>query len=249
MIPFIRNNIELREVTSRSLADFLMSKSYMLGEVSARTHHTFSRTSKEILLQSYRIWTDWLFGLEELCIAMDSVEFDEDALEHAIGLAKMKNKELKDLFESNEDDFDPKFTSVWVKLQEFRRPYSRFELASALKGRRLSSAYKEVTLWLITYMNHLLFNLHEIDYMLYHEKGDTYRPFVYVDNADISFYVSSKVSVLERLNLYKSEGILDKSDLILKMTATAEELGPTRNSSALAMLNDMKNQGFNFTLT
>lgn len=249
MIPFIRNNIELREVTSRSLADFLMSKSYMLGEVSARTHHTFSKTSKEILLQSYRIWTDWLFGLEELCIATEGIEFDENALVHAIDLAKLKNKELRDLFESNEEDFDPKFTSVWVKLQEFRRPYSRLELASALKGRRLSSAYKEVTLWLIQYMNHLLFNLHEIDYILYHERGATYRPFVYVDNADISFYLSSKVSVLERLNVYKSEGILDSSDLILKMTVSPDELGPIRNDSALAMLDEMKNQGFNFTLT
>ena len=96
MIPFIRNNIELREVTSKSLADFLTSKSYMLGEVSAKTHHTFSKTSKEILLQTYKIWTDWLFGLEDICVAMSEEEFTESALTKAVDLARLKNKELKD---------------------------------------------------------------------------------------------------------------------------------------------------------
>lgn len=222
----------------------------MLGEVSAKTHHTFSKTSKEILLQTYRIWTEWLFGLEEICVATPDSEFSEDALIEAVDLARLKNKELKDLFQSNSDDFDPKFTEVWVELQEFRRPYSRFELARALRGRRLSSAYTEVTLWLITYMNHLMFNLHEIDYLLYHERGATFKPFVYIDNADTSFFISGNFSICTRLKLYRDKGLLPQNaELHVKQASDDAYENNARGETINCMLLELKTNGFNYTLT
>ena len=254
MIPFIRNNIELREVTSLSLSNFLSSKSFMLGQVSRSEPHKFSKTAKEILLQSYRIWTEWLFGLEEICIEVQQNIFSDEAMEHAIKLAELKSKELQDLFLANPVEFNPKFASLWIEILDGRKPYSLAELRSAMRGHRVSEAYKEVTLWLIAYMNHLLFNLHEIDYLMFCESDDK-RPFIYLDEVDVNFYMSSELSVLSRVKLYEKAGLLNTTELDLKRVLRKQVLANSESSKgekarvAESLIKQLTDEGYSITLT
>jgi len=164
---FVKNNIKFRQVSSLAQSDFLRSKSFMLNEVQKAEKHIFSSTAKEILLQTYKVWTDLLMVAEDFFVTNSKTVCDAESLEFLFFEARKRNEELRKHLVDNPEWFDREIINVWLEVQEARKEQVKESLYKQALGQAASTAYTNMTTYLITFMNHILFTLHEVDYLLY----------------------------------------------------------------------------------
>ena len=114
---FIKNNIKFRQVSSLAQSNFLRSKSFMLNEVLMSEKHIFSSTSKEILLQTYKVWTDLLIVAEDFFVSNSKTICDSEALDFLYFETKKRIEELRKHLVQNPEWFDQEFIKIWLELQ------------------------------------------------------------------------------------------------------------------------------------
>jgi len=211
---FIKNNINFRQVSALAQSNFLRSKSFMLNEVLKSEKHVFSSTSKEILLQTYKVWTDLLIVTEDFFVSNSKSVCDAEALDFLNSEAKKRVEVLRKHFVSKPEWFDQEFINVWLEIQDSRKVQLKQTLSHTALNESATSAYNSMTLHLISFMNHVLFTLHEIDYLLYFNDREDFLPFVYIDTVDVNFniatgncYSSTRIDIYRALNLLNTETI------------------------------------------
>jgi len=70
----IENNLPFRIESSRILANFKLSQSFVLLELTKTTTHRFSTTAKELMLAKYDVWFLFLMELERIMIMTSTPE-------------------------------------------------------------------------------------------------------------------------------------------------------------------------------
>lgn len=242
---FVKNNIKFRQVSSLAQSDFLRSKSFMLNEVQKAEKHIFSSTAKEILLQTYKVWTDLLMVAEEFFVTNSKTVCDADSLEFLFFEAKKRNEELRKHLVNHPEWFDPSFISVWLEIQEARKDQVKDSLYRQSLGQSSTAAYSNMTKYLMTFMNHILFTLHEVDYLLYFKDTEDFRPFVYIDSVDVNFNVTSgKCYSAERVAIYRAKDLLKVESIDIKNGFRKEQLEETGFDKAYrAVLSEIESLG------
>jgi hypothetical protein len=213
-MKFIKNNIEFRQVSSQAQANFMSSKSFMLNEVLQSKKHVFSATSKEVLLQTYKIWTDLLVKAEEFCVLEQKVHFDKSSFDYLFEEAASSLKDLEHHLVEHKTWFDPMFVDVWLKIQNSRKDLIIDSIKDQTLNQLVPEAYNNMSMYLMSFMNHILFTLHEIDYLLYSRGTSNFLPFVYISTVDVNFNkLCGKCASAERLDIYLKEDLLGTKTL------------------------------------
>lgn len=224
-MPFPRNNIEFRQHSSLVLSHFKRAQSFLLSEVTADDKHVFSRTSKELLLQCFSLWSKWLMRVEDEFIRLHDHVVTEDTVEritHDLFESFMEfNK-----FASKDEYFDPIFIEVWSEVFTPEIETDLRVLGYKLTGCHINDAYTYCIEDAKIIMNHHLFVLQEIDCLLDKKVED----FLTVDRFDINLYseVESSLS-LNRLKVYQAHG-LDRQ-IFIKSYVDEKELAASRQVS------------------
>lgn len=228
---FSKNNIDFRQVSSNAQSNFLKSKSFILTEITAKGGWDFSSTTKEIVLQTYRVWTTWLFDLEEYIVTCGEKKFSEDQLNHCEREVVRRGKELREHISNRTDWYDESFIRIITEVEDLKFSSLREVLRTSLLNLNVASAYNEIVGILINYMNHLMFVLHEVDYLLYH-KENKFKPFIYIDNTDVNLYLKEKEFFPSgRLCLYQKLGLMTDEHLTIKLGISREYLRRNTNVS------------------
>ena len=82
-----------------------------------------------------------------------------------------------------------------------------------------------MTMYLISFMNHVLFTLHEVDYLLYSKDIEEFKPFMYIDAVDVNFNVASgKCNTAVRLDIYRAMNLLNTRTIEIKNGFRKEQL-------------------------
>lgn len=221
---FSKNNIDFRQVSSNAQANFLKSKSFVLTEITSKGSWAFSSTAKEYILQSYRVWTAWLFDLEEYIVHCGNRRITDEMLTEIQRKITKSGLELERHTKDKSEWYDEKFLKVIHQVRDLKIGTMRNIFQSQLRGLMITTAYNEIVGLLINYMNHLMFNVHEIDYLLYCNRNK-FRPFVYIDNTDVNLYMSTQEFFPSgRLELYQSLGLMDATRFNIKLSISPEYL-------------------------
>ena len=227
-MTYLRNNIVFRRSSAAHFATFYHAKSLLLGQVLDSDTHTFSSTAREILLQYFSVTTEVLMKIEIEFIKSNSIITDKLTTTCASllceGLANMKT-----VIEDNPSDFDPKLTNIWVPILDATLPRISYRLATLIHD-NIYESFGTLVNYCVGYLNHILYVLHEIDYLCYNGA----EPFMYLDKWDIKMKVDEKLSTNEiRLSSYMASGLLNADKkFVLKSEIDSEWL--ERDSQRIA---------------
>lgn len=205
MKGFLKNNIEFRRYTAERYADFYKAKAFMLSEILETNRHQFTAQARETLLQYFASATDWLQEVEKRFIrsgvgATPTDENGKQIIESFIGMETYVHELMRD----NPDDFDVRFSNAWIEMRQKCLPgvVNAFSLRLSLDK---EETFRLITDYVIGYMQHTMFNLHEIDYLIVERE----RPFVYVDKIDLTAMEIDQVSYpVTRWETYRGHGLL-----------------------------------------
>lgn len=224
-MPFPRNNIEFRTHSSLVLSHFKRAQSFLLSEVTADDRHVFSRTSRELLLQCFSLWSKWLMRVEDEFIRHQDKVVTEDTVER---ITHDLFSHVLDFSKYTEDDdyFDPVFIEIWNKVFVPEIESDLKVLGYKIANSNISDAYTFCAENAKTIMNHHLFVLQEIDCLLDKKVED----FLTVDRFDINLYseVESSLS-LNRLRVYQTYGL--DTQVFIKSYVDEKELTDSRQVS------------------
>ncbi len=221
---FSKNNIDFRQVSSNAQANFLKSKSFILTEITAKGSHAFSDTSKELVLQTYKIWTAWLFELEEYLVSCSEKYVTIEMIEHCEKEIRSKQNELTNHINTSENWYDRKFIDILQQVEKVGEITVFQSIRDSFFNKNITTAYTNVVRYLINHMNHLMFNLHEIDYLLYRNEKE-FMPFIYIDNTDVNLYMKTKeFNPSGRLKLYQKLGLMNCSTFTIKLGISSHYL-------------------------
>lgn len=215
MKGFLKNNIEFRRYTAERYADFYKAKAFLLSEILETNRHQFTTQARETLLQYFASATDWLQDVERRYIrnGKGCTPYEEEGkqiLESFVGMETFVHK----LMMENPEDFDRSFTLTWQEMRLACLPaiVNGFSLRLSVDK---EESFRLITDYVIGYMQHTMFNLHEIDYLIVQRE----RPFVYVDKIDHSAMEIDQVSCpVIRKGIYEKHGMFDYApDAVLRV--------------------------------
>lgn len=212
MTDYLKNNIVFRQSAAVQYAEFFKAKAFMLAEILETNKHEFTAHARETLLQYFAQGTTWLMQMERMFIRLGRGMAKKERADVVATFASME-RNVHRLMKKHAQDFDPKFAELWIEIRESNLPY----ISSVLDKRGDSDmleAFENLCDFLIGYMNHTLFTLHELDTLL---KNADCEPFVYVDRIDLNIAQDSGFcSALARLDVYDRAGLLENKKVCVK---------------------------------
>jgi hypothetical protein len=215
-----RNNIAFRRVSASHFVSFYQAKEFMLGEILDIDKHHFSPTAREILLQYYSVITDILMDVEQECIKRGTGMVDDALIESCHSILRNGLLEMRNRVTLHPSDFDARFTNIWTEVLDATLDHIGSELAKVIKV-DIYTSFGRLVQYVIGYLNHILFVLHEIDYLI--NGGDS--PFMYIDRWDLFMKMDADLCTNEvRLLTYIKAGLLG-DHIILKYELDDEWLG------------------------
>lgn len=218
---FYRNNIKFRQVSSQVQSQFLSSKSFILQEMTDQSYE-FSDTARDVMLHLYRVWTAILMEFEDYFVREGISKLNPKMLSYCEREIKTKLDALKEHLYQNPAHYDSEYVVPFLDVSEIVHSdlISRFN--NAFIEQKIILAYKDLGLLVINHLNHLLFVTHEIDNMVYNRDS---KPFIYIDAVDVkALRCLSQTYPTMRLGIYKSRGILNTNDIMLRVGINKETL-------------------------
>ena len=206
MSKYLRNNIGFRRVSAAQMASFYQSKSFMLGEIlDGRRANSFSPTAREILLQYFSAMELLLHRVEKEFIACHDGVITDHAIERCKGNAQDFSTTLKAIIADNPDDFDPMIAGPWLAVSKEYASHM-MDLASSLVRGEITTAFCSITAFALSYLNHVMFTLHELTCLV--NKED---PCLYISEIEIRVQVRKAISLAAaRMSIYNRLGLIEE---------------------------------------
>lgn len=192
----LRNNLEYRIVTSKHLAAFKDSQAFIFDQL-INGKYKFSSTSRELILLLYEQWFKLLLHIEQKLVTCNVV--NQSIIDEFIIKVDNRYKEIKSI-SLDDSYFDQHLVSNWFLIHKASFELFRDNLPS-VTNKNNKCAFAEISTNTIKYLNYSLFELHEIDALLYSK----HEPFLCVD--ELNYFNKQNGCpelVINRLKLYKS---------------------------------------------
>lgn len=215
-----RNNIAFRRVSASHFVTFYQSKEFMLGELLDSDKHSFSPTAREILLQYFSVTTDILMQVEQECIKRSSGMVDADLVVACHDILRKGLLEMRNRVVLHPSDFDSSFANIWTAVLDATLDPIGSELCKVIAV-DIYMSFARLVQYCIGYLNHILYVLHEIDYLI----NNGQEPFMYIDAWDLLMQMNAGLCTNEvRLDAYIKAGLIG-NHIILKYELDDEWLG------------------------
>ena len=221
---FIPNNLNFRLFSAKAREAYSNSQAFALSQLLDNPKHEFSVTAKEILLLKYDMWLKWLCDVEQL-LRREKVATKEIVEAIIYGSNKVQ-REYFDIIKDNPEHFDAEYAKVWIKSHS-----SLYDLLiEDIRSKEYSSITQLITAvadTLIMVMDATLFELHEIDTIMYGANGK--HTFVSVSDVCFKFIelFPDRCMLAERLDIYKEHGA--NIDSLIVKDYTTKDIQPILN--------------------
>jgi len=207
--PFVGNNIDYRIGSSASLARFKESQTYLLNQLAFNPFHKFSHTAKEILLLQFDLCFDLICELEQyLLVEQNNISFVD--IEQF--LLKREEYFRKTITDQN-GYIDLEYFDYFEKIYEIskKRNLQIFKMIFE-SDMNISSKFGSVVDFFIQIMNHTLYELQELDIILYSKQTPAFN----LDkmSCDMNHHIDGTCPLLERIKLMLT--IRDFEHIIIK---------------------------------
>ena len=210
MSHYLRNNIGFRRVSACQFMAFFNAKAFMLGEIlDGPKSSLFSPTSREILLQYFSAAGGLLFDIERLLIECHDGIVSDHAVAESEKFVLGFIHRLHKIIEENPSDFDPAFAKVWLAISRTTmQPI--LDSAKPLLDGDIATAFAAITNFTLTYLNYVMFVLHELTCLVAQEK-----PILYLSQLDVMVQSGNSFCLPSaRLSAYANGGLLsDQAEL------------------------------------
>lgn len=113
----IRNNISFRIESSALMAKFKNHEYFILTEI-LNGKYEFSRTSKEIILLKFRLWTSWLDEIENAISFSEKETMTKEDVQNILYTALSIDRKYTSSLMSNSEVFDPVKTQCWLSVHK-----------------------------------------------------------------------------------------------------------------------------------
>ena len=210
MSRYLKNNIGFRRVSACQFMAFFNAKAFMLGEIlDGPKSSIFSPTSREILLQYFSAAGSLLFDIERTLIQCHDGVVSPKAVEDGEKLVLAFVSRMHKIIDSNPADFDPAFAKVWLDISRATMQ-PLLDNAKPLLDGDIATAFAAVTNFTLTYLNYIMFVLHELTCLVAGEK-----PILYLSQIDVMVQAGNSFCLPSaRLAAYSKSGMLsDNSEL------------------------------------
>ena len=242
------NNITLRILGSLCIGKYKESQAFALGELTNTSIHTFSQTSREILLLKYDIWFRWLVEVEDV-LRRRRTKLPEDRDDSAriaeviMQISDTLEAEYTSILRSYSETFDPKYVEIWLRVHSYLYKYLRARIL-ALTDKDVHAFMVTITDLLILVMDNTLFELHEIDNLF--NGGDAFISYDDICEEYCFGGVISPCILTERLKVYK-EAFPNISKTLTIKDYSAKNTMITDRGKAKKVLHAISELGFTVT--
>ena len=210
MSRYLKNNIGFRRVSACQFMAFFNAKAFMLGEIlDGPKSSIFSPTSREILLQYFSAAGSLLFDIERTLIQCHDGVVSPKAVEDGEKLVLVFVSRMHEIIDSNPADFDPAFAKVWLDISRATMQ-PLLDTAKPLLDGDIATAFAAVTNFTLTYLNYIMFVLHELTCLVAGES-----PILYLSQIDVMVQAGNSFCLPSaRLAAYSKSGMLsDNAEL------------------------------------
>lgn len=185
------------------LSKFKHAQMLLLDEVMNEDRYKFNCTSRELLLQIFSIWSDWLVSVEKSFICGERIVSSSQIDQLYKDLDGVLNQFYTHAI-SDSDYYDPEYVRIW--LRTFPKEIESYKhVLDSLDGAGHMTAFAKITETSVQFMNHHLFILQEVDSALCEKRSS----FLAIDRFDINLKADFNTSnVLHRFKVYVEEGIM-----------------------------------------
>ncbi len=163
---FIANNIKYRMASGRAIASYKSAQVFLMNEVAFNPFHSFSTVAKEILLLKYDVWFDFLCEVEQYLLVEDGKYVTESNIETIKLLSDERVQYYEYVMAENPGIFDDKYLVIWKEVHKLVYNFLTEQL-NDLVGLNKSEGFKKLTNDLINIMNHTLYELYEVDILMF----------------------------------------------------------------------------------
>jgi len=198
-MKFKPNNIGFRVVSSKCIEVYKNAQGFALSEVSRRSIHTFSKTSREILLLEYDVWFRWLIEVEALL--KNDGEVKESTKKAIVELSDVYTNSMERTISTHPEVFDSNYVNVWRESYKLVHNYMKKEILLSTAS-DISGLMSYVTAVILAVLNTTLHELYEIDTLVYTQD----LMFISICDICVSYKTLNRGDnclLLERLEVYR----------------------------------------------
>lgn len=177
----------------------------MLGEIlDGHKANSFSPTAREILLQYFSAMELLLHRVEKQFIACH----DGVVTEHTVAACREYGQEfsttLHDIISENPEDFDIVIAGPWLSITKAHAHHMLDLAASHVQG-EITTAFSAITAFALSYLNHVMFTLHELTCLVNKEE-----PCLYISDFEIRVQIAKVISLAStRMQVYNHMGLIE----------------------------------------
>lgn len=197
---FVPNHIDYRISTAKTISHFKTAQGFILDQLSYNPYHTFSNVAKEILLLKYDVWFDFIVELEQCFLYNYDTATKDELVAHAV---KLSNKRvpyyLDSLYSEFTDTINRDYIDKWDSEHSNIYEYFVKEMESHTTETP-HSLYRAIVFDLVKVMNHSLYELQELDIILFSDKTPSFN----VDDVCFKLNKEDSTYLLRKLFRYKS---------------------------------------------
>lgn len=113
----VRNNIEFRKASSIAVAKFKQHEHFVLSEIT-EGRIEFNRTSREIMLLKFRLWSRWIADIEDIIAFLPGNELKQNDIDNMIYTMESVDNRYTTTILENTHLFEKKQSNCWIEVHK-----------------------------------------------------------------------------------------------------------------------------------
>lgn len=202
MTSYASNNIEFRIVSSNAICQFKADQAFDFNELVHNQVYKFSHKNREILLLAYDTFFGYILQLEKCFVRNNTQNMITEELLHTIlSLYDECIISINSILLDHSSFFDHKSVEILKLTHSHFIAYTRRQISS-VENTSIMIAFPTIVNILSEILNDLLYEIHEVDFLLYGDKTHC-TPFLSFSRTCYEMYASNIDILSERLSIYK----------------------------------------------
>lgn len=170
---FVRNNLQFRILSSVCISKFRDTQAAALNEIEFNKRYKFHEVSKSALLLQYDLWFGWLIHVERVLVKQpENSPLSNDTTKSIIASAETVEIHSYDhILKREKEVFSEEYLKGHFSVRKFSFDAFKSEL-DKVSGQVIGNAMYSLTHALITMMENSLYELQELDHILFSENRE-----------------------------------------------------------------------------
>ncbi len=198
----IKNHLNYRITASKCVERFRNLQAFSLNEVQNNYVYSFNEVSKSSIVLQFDIWNTWVVFLEKRLLELDDCLVNDSVYAAIKHTAREKYRRYVETLQTS-DLFPHEFSHVHIKTNGVM--FDRFtKNLEKVKNKTAIDAIVFLVKKLEAFLESSLFELQEVDYLVFKSSSDDNSPFISIDQQDLNDANNNKeISTVKRISIYR----------------------------------------------